>query len=180
MSAQQGELREGIWCLSISMASLSPSPAPASLSHLLPSFDVHVDWTDVLYGRALLCVLHYMCVYHQAAGNGYLQVSSTSHGHLPTGKHGLVCIQSTCAVSSIRHAAQAGRWAKARLPDFLNCMEAAQGRMDSSIHGLDAWANARLQSDSSRPGRPNSQARPNRVNAENLAWNSSLSPPSAA
>lgn len=55
-------------------------------------------------------------------------------------------------------------------------MEAAQGRMDSSIHGLHAWANARLQSDSSRPGRPKSQTRPNRVDTENLAWNSSLPP----
>lgn len=44
---------------------------------------------------------------------------------------------------------------------FLICMEAAQGRMDCSIHGLDTWANAGLQSSqtgSSRPGRPNSQA----------------------
>lgn len=39
-------------------------------------------------GRAALCVLQYMYTYHQAAGNGYLQVSSTSHGDLPKGKHG--------------------------------------------------------------------------------------------
>lgn len=64
------------------------------------------------------------------------------------------------------------------IPHLQTAMEAAQGRMDCSIHGLSTRANARpaVKSDSSRPGRPNSQTIRTGSSPRTFGWNRCFPP----